>query len=55
MTNLKAKKEKMREKILGTALKLFFSEKGYLGTTTKEIVTLAGITETTLFRHFSSK
>jgi AcrR family transcriptional regulator len=54
MTKLKAKKEKTREKILGTALKLF-SERGYLGTTTKEIATLAGITETTLFRHFPSK
>jgi AcrR family transcriptional regulator len=54
MTKLKAKKEKTREKILESALKLF-SERGYLGTTTKEIATLAGITETTLFRHFPSK
>jgi len=54
MTKLKVKKEKTREKILETALKLF-SERGYLGTTTKEIASLAGITETTLFRHFPSK
>ena len=43
-----------REKILETALKLF-SEKGYLGATTKEIAREAGIAEVTLFRHFSSK
>jgi len=43
-----------REKILETALKLF-SEKGYLGATTKEIAKEAGIAEVTLFRHFASK
>lgn len=43
-----------REKILETALKLF-SEKGYLGATTKEIAKKAGIAEVTLFRHFPSK
>ena len=43
-----------RDKILGTALKLF-SKKGYLGATTKEIAKEAGIAEVTLFRHFPSK
>lgn len=43
-----------RDKILETALKLF-SQKGYLGATTKEIAKEAGIAEITLFRHFPSK
>ncbi len=42
------------KKILESALKLI-SEKGYLGTTTKDIAREAGITEVTLFRHFGSK
>lgn len=42
------------EKILETGLRLF-SEKGYLGATTREIAREAGITEVTLFRHFPSK
>lgn len=43
-----------RKKILETALKLF-SQKGYLGATTKEIAKEAGIAEVTLFRYFPSK
>lgn len=43
-----------RDKILETALKLF-SQKGYLGATTKEIAKEAGIAEVTLFRYFASK
>src|SRR5512147_1112753 len=43
-----------REKILDAALRLF-SEKGYLGATTREISQEAGVTELTLFRHFGSK
>lgn len=43
-----------REKILDAALRLF-SEKGYLGATTREIAQEAGVAEVTLFRHFSSK
>lgn len=43
-----------KEKILRTAIKLF-SEKGYLGATTKEIAKEAGIAEVTLFRYFPSK
>jgi AcrR family transcriptional regulator len=43
-----------REKILDAALRLF-SQKGYLGATTKEIAAESGVAEVTLFRHFSSK
>jgi len=43
-----------KEKILESALKLF-SQKGYLGATTKEIAKEAGIAEVTLFRYFPSK
>jgi AcrR family transcriptional regulator len=43
-----------RKKILESGLKLF-SEKGYLGATTKEIAKKAGVAELTLFRHFTSK
>lgn len=43
-----------RDKILEAALKLF-SEKGYLGATTREIAREAGVAEITLFRHFPSK
>jgi AcrR family transcriptional regulator len=42
------------EKIIKVAFELF-SQKGYLGTTTKEIAALAGVSEITLFRHFGSK
>lgn len=41
-------------KILEAGLALF-SQKGYLGATTKEIAKKAGVAEPTLFRHFSSK
>lgn len=43
-----------KEKILEATFQLI-SEKGYLGTTTREIAHKAGITELTLFRHFGSK
>lgn len=43
-----------REKILKAALQLF-SQKGYLGATTREIAQAAGVAEVTLFRHFRSK
>jgi AcrR family transcriptional regulator len=43
-----------REKILDAAL-LLFSQKGYLGATTREIAAESGVAEVTLFRHFSSK
>ncbi|WP_231938371.1 TetR/AcrR family transcriptional regulator [Caldimicrobium thiodismutans] len=43
-----------KERILEAAL-LLFSEKGYLGATTKEISRTAKISEVTLFRHFQTK
>lgn len=43
-----------RTKILESALKLF-SQKGYMGATTREIAEDAQVAELTLFRHFNSK
>jgi len=43
-----------RERILKASLGIF-SERGYLGTTTKEIAMEADVAEVTLFRHFLSK
>jgi AcrR family transcriptional regulator len=43
-----------KELLLQATLKLI-SEKGYLGTTTREIAKEAGVTEITLFRNFGSK
>ena len=43
-----------REAVLAAAL-CEFSQKGFAGTTTKEIAALAGVAEVTLFRHFISK
>jgi len=48
------KKNGTRERLFDASLKLI-SEKGYLGTTTREISRTAGVTELTLFRHFGSK
>ena len=42
------------QKLLAATLKMI-SLKGYLGTTTREIASEAGVTEVTLFRHFGSK
>ncbi len=46
--------EDTRKRILEAALKLF-SQKGYLGATTKEIAKASEISEVTLFRHFQTK
>lgn len=43
-----------RNRILSAALTLF-SEKGYVGATTREIAVEAGVAELTLFRHFPKK
>src|SRR5262245_39402824 len=43
-----------RRQIIDVALKLF-SEKGFRGTTTKEIALAAGINEAIIFRHFATK
>lgn len=47
-------KEDRQKQILESALNVFV-EKGYNGATTQEIAKAAGISEVTLFRHFSSK
>ncbi|HTZ40162.1 MAG TPA: TetR/AcrR family transcriptional regulator [Syntrophales bacterium] len=46
--------EHTRDRILEASLKLF-SQKGFLGATTREIAREAGVAEVTLFRHFPSK
>ncbi|MCX8030044.1 MAG: TetR/AcrR family transcriptional regulator [Thermodesulfovibrionales bacterium] len=43
-----------KDKILESAIKLF-SQKGYLGASTRQIAKEAGVAEITLFRHFSTK
>ncbi|MGE5799532.1 MAG: helix-turn-helix domain-containing protein, partial [Syntrophaceae bacterium] len=43
--------EQTREKILDASLRLF-SDKGFLGATTRGIARRAGVAEVTLFRHF---
>jgi AcrR family transcriptional regulator len=46
--------EHTRDRILEAALNLF-SQKGFLGATTREIAREAGVAEVTLFRHFPAK
>lgn len=46
--------ETRRLQILQTAVNLF-SERGFSGTTTKEIARAAGVSEAMVFRHFSTK
>jgi AcrR family transcriptional regulator len=48
------KKTMTKQRLLEATLKLV-SEKGYLGSTTREIAHEAGVTELTLFRHFGTK
>jgi len=43
-----------REQILQTAVNLF-SQRGFKGTTTKEIARVAGVSEAMVFRHFATK
>ena len=47
-------KDETRQKLLEATLELI-SEKGYLGATTREIASLAGVSEVTLFRKFEKK
>src|SRR3989442_6666630 len=42
------------QQILKNAIRLF-AQKGFRGTTTREIALAAGVNEVTIFRHFSSK
>jgi AcrR family transcriptional regulator len=46
--------EERRLQILGVAMKLF-SQRGFRGTTTKEIAAAAGVSEAMVFRHFATK
>ena len=46
--------DKRREQILSTAVSLF-SQRGFKGTTTKEIARAAGVSEAMVFRHFENK
>jgi AcrR family transcriptional regulator len=46
--------EERRLQILRVAMKLF-SQRGFRGTTTKEIATAAGVSEAMVFRHFATK
>ncbi|MGE5444605.1 MAG: TetR/AcrR family transcriptional regulator [Ignavibacteriales bacterium] len=48
------KGSKTRDKILESSVKLF-AEKGFSGTTTKEIAGKAGVNEALVFRYFSTK
>jgi AcrR family transcriptional regulator len=43
-----------RQQILDVAIRLF-SQKGFRGTTTKEIALAAGVNEAIIFRHFATK
>src|SRR5918997_402597 len=46
--------EDRRRQIVDVAMRLF-SERGFRGTTTKEIATAAGVSEAIIFRHFATK
>ncbi len=46
--------DERRQQILRVAMRVF-SEKGFSGTTTKEIANAAGISEAMVFRHFANK
>lgn len=46
--------EDRRGQLIQVAMRLF-SQKGFRGTTTKEIALMAGVTEAIIFRHFASK
>jgi AcrR family transcriptional regulator len=48
------KGDERRDQILKTAVTLF-SQRGFSGTTTKEIARAAGVSEAMVFRHFASK
>ena len=46
--------DERRQQLLRVAMRLF-SERGFSGTTTKEIANAAGISEAMVFRHFANK
>ena len=53
-TQGRMKGDARREQILRTAVELF-SQRGFKGTTTKEIARAAGVSEAMVFRHFENK
>ncbi len=54
ITNTRMAADERREQICQIAMRLF-SESGFRGTTTKEIANAAGISEATVFKHFTNK
>jgi TetR/AcrR family transcriptional regulator len=46
--------DERRKQILRVAIQLF-SQRGFSGTTTKEIARAAGVSEAMVFRHFANK
>lgn len=46
--------EERRQQLVGVAMRVF-SERGFRGTTTKEIAQAAGVSEAIIFRHFTTK
>ena len=46
--------DERRRQIVGVAMRLF-SERGFRGTTTKQIAQAAGVSEAIIFRHFATK
>ena len=53
-TSARMPAEDRRRQIIGVAIQLF-SQKGFRGTTTKEIAMAAGVNEAIIFRHFATK
>ena len=53
-TSVRMAGEERRLQILAVAVRLF-SQKGFRGTTTKEIAQAAGVSEAMVFRHFATK
>jgi AcrR family transcriptional regulator len=53
-TNTRMAGDERREQLCQIAMRLF-SERGFRGTTTKEIANAAGVSEAVIFKHFSNK
>ncbi len=53
-TGIRMAGDERRQQLLRVAMRLF-SERGFSGTTTKEIANAAGISEAMVFRHFANK
>ncbi|MBK1989774.1 TetR/AcrR family transcriptional regulator [Sphaerospermopsis aphanizomenoides BCCUSP55] len=54
MSRTSPRTTKTRDRLLKAAIEVFSTE-GYVGATTREIASLADVSEVTLFRHFQSK